>query len=182
MSKLAIVINGQPSVGKDTICDIIMNKYNAMKVSAIDPIVEIALKYGWDGVKNNKSRKFLSDLKRAFIDFNDMPNRYLLEKYKGFIAGDYDILFLHIREIDQIESFKKSIDSGKCITLLIQKDTDNLHPASFGNYSDDNTNNYSYDYYYVNNGSLDNLENSFLLFFREILKNEKMEDIKRKEE
>jgi hypothetical protein len=177
MSKLVIVINGQASAGKDTICDIIISKYNAMKVSAIDPIVEIAIKYGWDGIKNNKSRKFLSDLKRAFVDFNDMPNKYLLEKHKKFISSAYDILFVHIREKDQIESFIKNVDSGKCITLLIQKDTDNS-PAILGNYSDDNVFDYSYDYYYVNNSNLNDLENKFLLFFEQILMSEKMEDIK----
>ncbi len=61
--------------------------YKTVNVSAITPIKEIASNYGWNGEKDAKSRKFLSDLKRAFADYNDLPTHYLYEEYKAFMTA-----------------------------------------------------------------------------------------------
>ena len=169
-SKLVIVINGRASTGKDTVCNVVIDNYDAIKISAIDPIVNIALMTGWDGVKDTKSRKFLSDIKRAYIDFNDMPTQYLFGKYNEFINSEHDILFVHIRESDQIDAFVKGVTYCKCITLLIQNKTTEL----IGNYSDDNVENYLYDYYFVNDGQLENVGKDFLSFFEEMLQKENL--------
>ena len=84
MNKFVIVINGRAEVGKDTLCDFIIENYRAKKISAITPILKIAYANGWDGKKDAKSRKFLSDLKRIFIDFNDLPNNYLIQEQQIF--------------------------------------------------------------------------------------------------
>lgn len=75
--KTVIIINGKGGVDKDTLCDIAAYYYLVKNVSTIDPFKEIARKYaGWNGEKDLKSRKFLSDLKQLFIDYNDTPMRY----------------------------------------------------------------------------------------------------------
>ena len=168
MNKIVIIINGKGGAGKDTICDIVSQHYNTMNVSSIDPIKEIALKYGWNGEKDNKSRKFLADLKRAFIEYNDLPNNYLKRKYDDFIsADDKKILFVHIREADQIDAFKSMINT-KCVTLLVT----GADSGELGNLSDDETGAYSYDYYYDNTGPIEQLQNSVMDFFGELLGNE----------
>ena len=43
--------------------------------STVDKIKEIARDFGWDGEKTPKARKFLSDLKDVFTDWNDLPVR-----------------------------------------------------------------------------------------------------------
>jgi len=168
MSKIVIVINGKGGAGKDTICDIVSQHYNTMNVSSIDPIKEIALKYGWNGGKDNKSRKFLADLKRAFIEYNDLPNNYLKRKYDDFMSDDNkNILFVHIREADQIDAFK-TMTSIKCVTLLVT----GADSGELGNLPDDETGEYSYDYYYDNTGPIEDLQNSVMDFFGVLLKNE----------
>jgi dephospho-CoA kinase len=172
MNKIVIVINGKPEAGKDTFCDLIINHYKARKISAITPILKAASGLGWDGVKDNKSRKFLSDLKKACIDFNNLPNNYLLQNYDEFLNSSDEILFVHIRESDQIQMFLDCIKAkGQTAyaTLLIKKDNDRKLKF-FGNDSDDYVDNFVYDYYFDNDGSIEQSEKKFLEFFEMILK------------
>ena len=103
MEKLVIIINGVGGVGKDTLCDFAAKYYKIRKISAITPIKEIAQHYGWNGEKDERSRKFLSDVKRAFIEYNDLPTQYLLKQYEKFKKSEDEILFVHIREKEEIE-------------------------------------------------------------------------------
>lgn len=154
MKKVVIVINGKGGSGKDTLCKIFSNKYYKAKIiSAITPIKDIAKANGWNGEKDEKSRKFLSDLKRAFIEYNDLPNRYLLSEYQEFIKDkETKVLFVHIREVDEIKKFKQQIN-GDCVTLLIKRPS--LDSAIIGNDSDDKVDSMEYDYYFVNDKTID---------------------------
>jgi hypothetical protein len=169
-NKLIIAINGKAQTGKDTICDFIINNYRAEKKSSITPILKIARDNGWDGVKDTKSRKFLSDLKRAFIDFNNLPNKYLIEECGKFLKSDNDIMFVHIRENDQITDFLANVkDSCQYCTLLVNNAKDDK-PVMWGNVSDDYADNYLYDYIYYNAMKpLEEAERDFLEFFQKIL-------------
>ena len=75
--KAVVVVNGKGGVGKDTLCDFVSQKYKTLKVSSIDPIKEMALFVGWNGEKTLQARRFLSDLKKATILYNDFPTKYL---------------------------------------------------------------------------------------------------------
>ena len=63
--KLVIVVNGSGGVGKDTLCNFVGEKYASESVSSIDPIKKLAAECGWDGGKDDKSRRFLAELKRV---------------------------------------------------------------------------------------------------------------------
>lgn len=157
--KLVIIINGKGGVGKDTLCDIAAKYYLVKNVSAIDPYKEIARKYaGWNGEKDMKSRKFLSDLKQLFIDYNDSPMRYINERVNDFVLGKDQILFIHCREINEIDKIvdrMKDRKSVKCVTLLVKRpDFD----ETYGNSSDDNVYNYDYDFIFNNDCTLDELD------------------------
>ena len=168
MGKQVIVINGKGGSGKDTICDIVSKYYKMINVSSIDPIKEIAAKHGWNGEKDDKSRRFLSDLKAAFTKYNDLPNRFLKGKLAEFITDkDLEIMFVHIREPEAIESFVQRIGSfpGMCVTLLV----DRPGLKDYGNSSDDDVGNYAYDYTYNNDKPLEELEEDFMQFFKECL-------------
>jgi hypothetical protein len=158
MQKLAIIINGKPQSGKDTLCDAVIRQGRARKISSIDPITAIAKQGGWDGVKDTRSRKLLSDLKRAFAEFNDLPNRYVLDEYHSFLGSEDEVLFIHIREKDQIDVFKKSA-AGPCVTLLIRRPG---HIVKIGNSSDDKVGDIAYDVVYDNDAPLAEAENSFI--------------------
>lgn len=167
MRKLVIVINGSAEVGKDTLCETAGKYYRVMNVSSIDPIKKIASENGWNGDKNEKSRKFLADLKQLFVDFNDLPQRYLMEKYREFLRGDGEILFVHIREPEEIAKFKDSVGED-CVTLLIRGREDAR--KEWHNAADDEVENYQYDHYYVNCRPLEEMAGDFMEFLkREIL-------------
>lgn len=167
-NKTVVVINGKGGVGKDTLCDFIISRFKARKVSAITPIVKIALENGWNGEKNAKSRKFLSDLKRAFSEFNNLPNTYLLNELNNFLKSDDNILFVHIREKDQIEEFLNTA-KNKCtaITLLIKNSS--KKEELIGNTSDDGVFDYNYDAVYDNCKPLEIAEKDFVDFFVKLL-------------
>lgn len=169
MDKIVIIINGVGGAGKDTLCNLAAKHYKAKNISAITPIKDIARNYGWNGEKDAKSRKFLSDLKRVFIDYNDLPTRYLYSQYKEFVESEDNILFVHIREKEEIEKFKKLV-TLRCITLLVDRRTSNA--TKWGNASDDEVENYQYDFSFENNKSLPIIEQEFVSFLYNLLTNE----------
>ena len=181
MDKIIIVINGKARVGKDTLCDFVIKNYYADKISSITPIINIARDNGWDGVKDKKSRRFLSELKRVFIDYNDLPNKYLLEECSDFFESNNDILFVQIREKDQINEFINCIrDKCVCCTLVINN---NEEPGNvlIGNDSDDLAYDYPYDFRYFNQKkTINEAEDDFMSFFRKLLVNKGVNPRKKK--
>lgn len=159
MKKIAMVINGAGGVGKDTLCDLADKHFGVMNISTITPIKEIAAQCGWDGRKDARSRKFLSDLKRLCVEYNDFPTVWAKERYLGFLESDNDIMFLHIREPWEIEKFVRST-GGAAKTLLI-RGGDRMTKSSYGNVSDDSVEDYTYDYYFTNDKSLEEAERDF---------------------
>lgn len=166
MEKIVIIINGRGGVGKDTLCAFAAEKYNVQSISAITPIKKIAQEYGWNGEKDAKSRKFLSDLKKVFIEYNDLPTTYLYNKYREFLGSSSQVLFMHIREKEEIDKIKKMVKI-KCITMLISRETTDTDV--WGNDSDDQVEKYKYDFYYNNNKSLDKTKEDFNALIGNIL-------------
>lgn len=166
MRKIIVIINGSGGVGKDTVCEIIGRYYSIMNISSIDPIKKIAYDNGWNGEKNEKSRKFLADLKQLFVEFNDLPQKYLMTQYEEFLKNDKEILFVHIREAKEIIKFKSNVRE-KCVTLLIRGRAS--IKKDWNNIADNEVENYKYDFYYENNKKLDEVEDDFLTFFNHIL-------------
>lgn len=165
MEKVIIIINGSGGVGKDTLCGFVSLKYKVTNISAITPVKKIAFQCGWNGEKDEKSRKFLADLKKVLVEYNDLPHRYLVEEYEKFLQNDAQILFVHIREGDEIDRFKRCVEIP-CFTLLIRRDS---FLKNWGNDSDDNVENYVYDYIYNNNKSLIDAPADFVLFLQKML-------------
>ena len=128
-------------------------------ISSITPIKEIAAMHGWNGEKDLKSRRFLAELKRVFTEYNDLPNRYLLEQRADFLQSEEEILFLHIREPEQIETFVRAVD-GDCITLLVRRELPDT-AGGYGNHADDDVEDYPYTVIFDNNRPL---EQSVLAF------------------
>ena len=161
-----IIINGKGGVGKDTLCELAAKHFRVQNFSSIDPIKKIATENGWNGEKDAKSRKFLSDLKRIFSEYNDLPNEYLYQKYLAFQQSDDEILFVHIREKEEIKRFQNRVGSS-CITLLVTRNQ--LRDNVWGNASDDEVETYHYDYYFDNSGALTESEESFVHLLKQII-------------
>lgn len=166
-NKLVIVINGRGGVGKDTLCNSLRTIYSVTNISAITPIKEIAKEYGWNGEKDERSRRFLANLKRVFADYNDLPNRYLLQEYRKFIVSDAEILCVHIREKDQIEKFVAEM-TLPCVTILVKRDTESF-TQGHGNDADDGVEHYCYDYEFDNSAPIEESTDAFKSLIKKIL-------------
>lgn len=167
MKKVAIVINGAGGVGKDTLCELAAKHFKVKNISSITPIKEVAALCGWDGTKDNKARKFLSDLKNLCVEYNNYPTLWAKRRYDEFLEGDEEIMFVHIREAEEIKKFVEAT-GGAARTLLVRGGK-RMSNEKYGNVSDDEVENYSYDYYFLNESTLDVAEEEFVELLRSIL-------------
>lgn len=164
MNKITIVINGVGGCGKDTLVSMLSNHYRVKNISSITPVVEVAKFCGWNGVKTEKSRKFLSDMKRILTEFNEFSLNYLLAEQDKFISGEEEIMFVHIREPIEISKFVNN-SKTKTYTLLITPRLE-LQDKVYGNASDDGVSDYPYDFIFNNDNPLEITENIWLEFVR----------------
>ena len=167
MKKAVIVINGQGGVGKDALCEIAERHFKVRNVSSITPIKEIAAMCGWDGKKDDRSRKFLADLKQLSIEYNDYPTLWAKKQYEEFLTSDEEIMFLHVREPEEIAKFVAKSE-GKAKTLLVRAG-DRIKRGAFGNAADDLVENYNYDLYFMNDKTLEEAECGFVALLGELL-------------
>ncbi len=167
--KQVVVINGKGGVGKDFLCDIVGKHYQTKVISVVDEVKKIAETCGWKGEKTPEARKFLSDLKLALENYNSLPLMSVFEKLNTFLQKDEEILFIHMREKNDIEIIKQLVNftgmykSLSLATLFVERDS--LKHTIYGNPADDNVNDYVYDHIYKNNCNLDEVESDFIRFF-----------------
>jgi hypothetical protein len=166
MKKTTIVINGAGGVGKDTLCELAARHFKVYNVSSITPIKDIARQCGWQGQKDDKSRKFLSDLKLLCVEYNDFPTLWAKERYNEFLESDDEIMFLHIREPEEIRKFVEAT-SGGAKSLLV-RGGERMKKTNYGNTSDDCVENYVYDYYFYNDKTIEEAEKDFCEFLNSI--------------
>ncbi len=153
MNKKIIIINGSGGVGKDTFVEFCSEFAKVKNISSVDKVKEAAeILVGWNGEKDDKSRKLLVDLKQLSIDYNDYPMMYIKNEAEDFVANpEQQMMFVHIREISEIKKVKEIL---KAKTLLI---TSSRVEKILTNQSDANVDQYEYDNYIANDGSLDEL-------------------------
>ena len=129
--------------------------------STVDRVKEIAAQVGWVGTKELKDRKFLSDLKDLFTEYNDMPFNDVckyLEKWentlKYYKADDLPhLFFIDDREPEHIERLKKKLNA---ITLLVRRPGDTT--AETSNHADAEVFQYHYDCVIDNNGTVEDFK------------------------
>ena len=140
--KQIIVINGSGGVGKDTFVEFCRKYAKVLNISSVDKVKEAAnILTGWNGEKDEKSRKLLSDLKDLGIKYNDAPLKYISEKAEEFKTSNNELMFVHVRECEEVEKCKNKCNAK---TLLI---TNKNVPAISSNISAREVANYKYDYY-----------------------------------
>ncbi len=151
--KPTFIINGSGGSGKDsfvTFCSHFLSVYN---VSSVDKVKEAAKILGWDGQKDELSRWFLSILKYLSSKYNDHPYKYIEDKINHFQGNNkYDIMFVHIREPEEIERAKNNFG---CKTILVKNNNVAIITT---NDADGGVENYEYDIIVDNSGTLDDLK------------------------
>ena len=176
--KLIIIVNGKPRAGKDTFA-LLLNKCEPVyKDSIIDKVKAMALDCGWKGGKTEKDRKFLSDLKKLTTDYSDMSYNDVIDKATEFYCDEIKerILLIDMREAEDIDRAKYDMNA---ITVFIKND--NVEAVT-SNEADANVENYKYDYYIENNGTIKDFETNIKVFYFNIVlkllkKIDKREDI-----
>ena len=176
-SKLKVVIvNGRPRAGKTTFemkCEEILGHAYCARRSTIDKVKEIAAEGGWKGGKELRDRKFLSDLKDLFTEYNDMPLEDIVRYARGWeddlayygVLQHPHVLFVDDREPDHIDHLKRRF--GDCaVTVLIRRPGDEETETS--NHADANVFDYQYDYVILNNGNLYHLYDEAQRFLNSI--------------
>ena len=166
MKKYVFVINGPGGVGKDTLCAMAAKHFKVKNVSSITPIKELAATCGWAGEKTDRARRFLADLKALTAAYNDYPTAWITGQYRAILAGDAEILFVHIREGEEIRKFVDAT-AGDAKTLLVRADR-RMAAHTYGNASDDMVENYDYDYYFDNDDAPEVAAEKFIAFLSSI--------------
>lgn len=181
MIKQVFIINGSGGVGKDTFVEIAMcsDKCIIRNYSSVSKVKEIARLIGWDGSKSEKDRKFLSDLKLLTTEYNDMPLNDLKKYVNGFMKKSIDpilnkvvkckkpkIVFLHIREPEEIARAVVEFEEYNVKTILVKRDSVE-HIIS--NMADENVYNYNYDIVINNDSDIKELRDKATNFISDFL-------------
>ena len=159
MIEQVFIINGSGFSGKDTFVEYVTKELDVKNVlvlnySSVTLVKKIAQIIGWNGEKTEKDRKFLSDLKLLTTEYNNMPfndMKEAIENFYNFTPHSDKIVFLHIREPEEIEKAAKAFNAN---TILVTRDSIE-HITS--NMADANVYNYDYDIIIENNGTLEDL-------------------------
>lgn len=162
MKKL-FVINGRPKSGKDTFVNFVSKYAKTKNFSSIDRIKELALKIGWDGKKDYKGRWLLSELKRILTYYNDTPFKLCCNAIDDFLYSDYEIMFVHIREPEEIEKIVKEYNAE---TIIVKREIEEELSNDSDRYVDEY---FHYTYQLDNNESLEKLDSkakSFVDYLR----------------
>ena len=179
-----IIINGSNNSGKDAFADFFAKHYEnkCLNISTIDKVKDLSKKYfGWNGKKTEEARKFLSEMKRIWSEYNNGPFLDMVEQIKESQSKlekkdkNGMIYFVHCREPQEIQKFKDEY-GDKCSTVLLKREVRNEKKAIANNDSDMNVDNYEYDKIVHNNGNKMDLELEAVKFveeIREILKTKK---------
>lgn len=160
-----ICVNGYARSGKDTFCDYAFYKRGLVyNYSTIDGVKKIAEVIGWDGKKDEKGRKFLSDLKDCLTSYNDYPTQSIITdiRNRNSVIDEecYDaiIYLVQMREPEEIKRWKEDYGAR---ALLIQRPG---FGGDWGNHADDDVLLGEYDYKLDNNGSLKEWEEKTIEF------------------
>lgn len=153
-----IVINGSGGVGKDTFVSFAAKgDYKVYNFSCVDKIKKLALKIGWNGEKDNRGRRLLSDLKDALDKYDDVSFKSVIEQIKKIDKLDKALIFVHARQPEDIQRW---VNETNAKTLLIRR----AGVERYFNHADLNVYNYDYDYVYSNDKDIEQFEEEAIEF------------------
>lgn len=158
------IINGQGSVGKTSFEKMVQeigvaHGDNIKILSTIDYVKDIAKEFGWDGKKELKDRKMLSDLKDLLTEWNDIPYKKICEKINECNQNNIKAIFIDSREPQEIQRF---VNDYQALTVLIKRSNIKM---IYGNHADDEVENYHYDCIIDNSRGLTELLEEATIFY-----------------
>lgn len=162
------ILNGSACSGKDLFVQIVTDclseqtpPLQVKNISSVDNIKKAAELLGWDGIKNDKGRKFLSDLKDISTTLYDAPMKYM----ESYTTPHWDkcVKFFHIREPFEITKFVTKYPDTK--TILIKR----KNIVEYDNHADSNVEDYKYDYIIYNHGTKEEYEVMVRKFYEDVI-------------
>lgn len=165
--KKILIINGYPTSGKTQFELFLAKHTNAIIYSSITPVKEYAKKYfGWSGNEDDKTeewRRFFAELKRFLVVEFDHIYICVSNKIREFQRNtNAELLLIDSREPEEIERFKNCFQAT---TVFVRNDR--VEKITSNN-ADANVENYKYDFYIDNNGTLEDLEQKAIEFIKEL--------------
>lgn len=119
------IMNGQGGAGKDTFQNMIikeMKDKKITKISMVDYVKSFASDYlNWNGEKDLKSRKMLSDLKDLLDSWDDVSFKDVSSSIEILKEENYDIVFIDARHPKDIE---RLVNEFNAETILIVRDNE----------------------------------------------------------
>lgn len=166
-----IVVNGVACSGKDSFVDYCLKELmpNGAKWSSVDFVKDVAKYCGWNGIKDEKGRKFLSDLKDLLTEWDDVPMKKLSEavrnmKHRELKMKNPQFLFVFVREPEEIA---KIVDKFAAVSVCVRNtEAEKVTP---NNHADLEVLNYEYQFFIDNDGTLEDLQIAAKTFCERLL-------------
>lgn len=144
------VINGTGGSGKSTFVSYCKSfNPNVREISTVDHVKTVATLAGWDGVKDERGRRFLADIKDAMDRYDELSKKNV---DKVIEANPNHIYFINARSPEDIEYFCKKWGA---LSVLITNPR--ISPIT-SNHADAKVLEYKYDFVIKNDGDLEWLE------------------------
>lgn len=164
-------MNGCGCSGKTTfekmIQEIAAEKGDKIEIlSTIDYVKDIARTFGWNGEKQQKDRKMLSDLKDILTEWDDLPHKIICEKIEKCKKNNIKAIFIDSREPEDIQRF---VNEYNALTVLIKRSSIEM---IYGNHADDNVDDYEYDCIIDNSRGLLELFSEANIFYETFIKDD----------
>lgn len=165
-----VIIGGGALNGKDTFINEVSKHCSALNLSSINEVkdaVDILIDESTEAEKwysdvtvsagkhraekSDQYRQFLHEVKMAWSKFNNGPNHVLLGRLVKILAEhtqggeQYDVIFMHLREADEIASLRYDIMDKLHIPVVTLCVSGRVDASVWQNDGDHNTNNYNYD-------------------------------------
>lgn len=138
------------------------DKDKILNISTVDLVKQAAKILGWNEQKDEKGRKFLSDLKDLATEYSDLSVSYISETIFQAQENETEAIFVHCREPKELTRLKKRFNA---ITLLIKNNR--VKPIE-SNHADRDIEQYDYDFVIENNEGLLELTKKAADFIKEI--------------
>jgi hypothetical protein len=171
-----VIINGRGGSGKDTVCSMAakINPHFAVSISTVDIVKAWARTMkmasngaaGWNGEKDEKGRRLLSQMKDIWEEYDRGPTKWVVKEVqeRAKVYPEETIIFIHAREPENIHNLKFLLGDFHPITLLVSRPG----IGDLGNHADDDVDCYDYDCYLDNSGDLDDLGRTVYEFIHDL--------------
>lgn len=164
-------MNGCGAAGKTTFEKMVKEIANAQGdkieiLSTIDYVKDVARSFGWNGEKDIKDRKMLSDLKDLLTQWNDSPHKAVQKRIEQCKNNNVKAVFIDSREPEDIKRF---VEEYQALTILVKRSTIKM---VYGNHADDCVEDYEYDAVIDNSRGLLELFDEANIFYETFVKGE----------